>query len=275
MIPRFNAIFAVLVVAMSGCTGSGGVVDPAVESIVQSVSDAPRPERWAFTYQPDSASPFVSCLAGIDEVFGVVDLVGGAMKVEPRRSAPSIIVSGDAILMASDAPNGDGPWHELNLQPADRRAQLLATFGEVLTGYIVTGARTPDLNTTAIAALDIATTVTIGNPPSGVAGEAFQITVDAESYLAVLEANGTTLSETDRDRIPMFTIVVDDLGRVTAIVVDTSPDDPEERTDSDRYIVTANYDVETINIPDEGDRRRTDIASLNYPTPEESCVFGS
>lgn len=256
---------------LAGCGGADDVIDPEVRPIVERIRGAPTPSRWAFTYHPDSASPYLACLNGIDEASGTVDLETGIMFVRPDRDAPPIIVTNSSFMVATGTDPGD-PWNEVRFGPEDDPAPLLPLFGEVLANLVATGIRAPDLNMTALAAIVIATAVEPDTPPAGAIGDTFRITVDPERYLGDLEANGVVAADGEQGRVPSFTVTADVHGRVTSLVVDASPTGAASGS-ADRYLVTATYETAAITVPARRDRRLTGLASLNYPTATTSCTF--
>jgi len=276
--PRTRHVLSLLIAAAligTGCGTSPRVIAADAQPIVDRILAADPLERWTFSYRADTASPYLTCLGGIDEVQGVIDVSDKVLRLEPNRDAPPVTVT-DASVLVPD-PSEPETWHEIAWTPTLDPARLQPIFGEVLAGYIAAGLRAPDLNLTTQAAIDIASSVEATDPPFQLTGDTIRITVDPDRYLQELEANDADISNDERDRVPTFTAVVDALGRVSALVVDTGPT-PSGQSEADhrnRYIVTAHFDnLEPIAPPPAEDRNPATLADISYPTPDASCEFG-
>lgn len=261
----------------AGCGDtSSDVASDAAAPIVDRLTNTPSPQRWDFTYQPDSASPYADCLSGLDAVDGSIDTTNGVLRVIPLRDAPALIVTDTSLLVAqNDQP---GSWLDVPLDPSPDEPLLVGMFGEILTSYIVTGVDEPDLRATVLAAIDTATSVDTTPTPFGLDGEAIEITIDPDLYLDELAAGGVTVTDDERSRIPTITAVIDSLGRVTGLVVDpgATGSDGTDAEHRDRYVVSASYDeLEPLAIPDATDRTVSGLDDVDYPSPDESCTFGS
>lgn len=268
---RMMAIVALLIGLSAGCAAAPNVVDPGAQPIVDRIRASPSPRVWEFTYRTESHSPYGACLTGIDEVSGVIDLESGAMSVEPNREAPQVIVASSSFMVRR---TGAAPsWAEVSWTPSDDPTALRRVFGEVLANFIATGLREPDLAMTALAAIDIATTVELSADPVVDAADTIRITVDSDLYLQELEAVGATIAEDDR--APTLLVSVDELGRVTKIVVDMASAEFDSEGQQDAYTLAATYDnVEAVNLPQAAQRHTTELESIQYPSPGQSCVFG-
>lgn len=275
---RTRHILSLLIVATlvgAGCGASPTVIAADAEPIVNRILAADPIEGWTFTYQPDTASPYLACLGGIDEVQGVIDLGDNLLRLKPNRDAPPVIVTNTAVLVPD--PSEPQRWLEIAWTPTLDPALLSRSFGEVMAGYIATGLRAPDLNMSTQAVIDIASSVEATDPPLQLTGDAIRITVDPDRYLRELEANDADISDDERDQVPTVTAVVDALGRVSALVVDTAPSQPDKADagHGNRSIVTARFDdLGPISAPRGEDREPATFADVSYPSPEASCEFG-
>jgi hypothetical protein len=266
-----------LAAALTSCGGSSSTIaSDQAAPIVNRLASSASPQRWDFTYQPDSASPYRDCLSGLDAVDGSVDTANGALRLAPHRDAPALIVIASSLLVSQNGQPGS--WLDVPLDPSPDETVLVEMFGEILTSYIVTGADEPDLRATILAAIDIATSVETAPTPFGLDGEAIEIAIDPDLYLDELAAGGVIVTHDERDRIPTITAVIDSLGRVTGLVVDpgATGDDTTDAEHRDRYVVSASYDdLEPLAVPDATDRTFSGLDDLDYPSPDESCRFGS
>lgn len=259
----------------AGCNSGPTIITADAQPIVDRIIAADPLERWTFVYQPDSASPYLACLVGIDEVQGSVDVSSSVLWLKPNREAPPVIVTDTSVLV----PDAGAPqtWHEIAWTPDLDLEVLRPIFGEVLAGEIATGLGAPDLNMTTRALIDIASSVETTDPPFQLAGDAIRIAVDRDRYREELEADDAGLSDDERDAVPTFTAVVDPLGRVSALVVDSDSIQPDqgEGGHGNRYIVTATFDdLDPIATPPAEDRKPATLADISYPTPDASCGFG-
>ncbi len=273
-LPVASLLFTAALIS-AACGSSPTVITADAQPIVDRILAADPIERWAFLYQPDTASPYLACLGGVDEVQGVIDVGNKVLSLEPNRDAPPVTVT-DASVLVPD-PREPETWHEISRTPTLDPAQLQPIFGEVLAGYIATGLRAPDLNMITQAAIDIATSVEATDPPFQLAGDTIRISVEPALYLQELEANDADIGEDESDQIPTFTVVVDTLGRVSALVVDADPSQPDqiEADHGNRYIVTARFDdLEPIAPPPAENRDPATLGDISYPTLGASCQFG-
>lgn len=261
----------------AGCGGtSSDVASDGAAPIVDRLTNTPSPQRWDFTYQPDSASPYADCLSGVDAIDGSIDTTNGVLRLNPQRDAPALIVTGTSLLVARS--NQPDSWLEMPLDPSPDEPLLVEMFGEILTSYIVTGVDEPDLAATVLAAIGTATSVDTAPTPFGLDGEAIEITIDPDLYLDELAAGGVAVSDDERSRIPTITAVIDSLGRVTGLVVDAGAtgDDANAAEHRDRYVVSASYDgLEPLAVPGVAARTAGGIDDIDYPEPDESCRFGT
>lgn len=267
----------IFVATFAGCGNtSSDITSDAAVPIVDRLTNTPSSQRWDFTYQPDSASPYADCLSGLDAVDGSVDTTNGVLRLTPQRNAPAVIVTGTSLLVPqNDQP---GSWLDVPLDPSPDETLLVEMFGEILASYIVTGVDEPDLRAAVLAAIDTATSVDTAPTPFGLDGEAIQIKIDPDLYLDELAAGGVTVTDDERSRIPTITAVIDSLDRVTGLVVDpgATGDDTTDAEHRDRYVVSASYDdLEPLAVPDPTDRTVSGLGDLDYPSPDESCTFGS
>ena len=162
-LPVASLLFTAALIS-AACGSSPTVITADAQPIVDRILAADPIERWAFLYQPDTASPYLACLGGVDEVQGVIDVGNKVLSLEPNRDAPPVTVT-DASVLVPD-PREPETWHEISRTPTLDPAQLQPIFGEVLAGYIATGLRAPDLNMITQAAIDIATSVEATDPRS-------------------------------------------------------------------------------------------------------------
>lgn len=252
---------------------SSDPIDPAVRPILERLERTPAPARWSFRYMPISASPYIACLGGIDEVDGAVDTVAGLLLIEPNRDAAPIIVTNSSFMIRSDSQELEN-WDEVQSLDNDVRATLTPKLGEVLAGFVEDGLRLPDPKMTALAAVEIAESVKPAETPSGLTGDSFTVVVDPDQFIAELEAGGLRPSEDDLDLIPTVTVSVDDTGLVTGLVIRTTSTGSEEEGGGG-YVVATNYgDITPLQLPGRLQRRPVDLVDLSYPSPNESCAFG-
>ena len=273
---KWAAMLLLAAVVLGGCGGDVSVTGAGAAPIVDRLTAAPSPQRWDFSYQPDSASPYFDCLSGLDAVSGAIDRTTGVLRLTPVREAPSLIVTDSALMIGHD--NGPDSWFELVLDPGGDELPLVELFGEILASYITTGIEAPDLKMTLVAAIDIAASVEVVPAPAGLDGDAIEITLDPDLYLAQLSAGGIVITDEDRGRIPAITGVIDPQGRVIGLVVDPRAGDDGAPDDEhrDRYVISATYDdLETLSAPPGPSRTVVAVGAVEYPEPEESCSFGS
>jgi hypothetical protein len=269
---------ALLVVVMMNiaCGADPSSTDPEATAIVKRLTGFPSPQRWDFSYQTDSASPYADCLGGLDAVTGQLDLDVGVLSLAPRRAAPSLMVTRTSLLIGNTQHSER--WLEVDLDGDVDQARLVGVFGEVLGGYVVTGVQVPDLKSTVLAAIAIASSVDTAPAPFGLTGDAIEITLDPRLYLDELSEGGVALTNDDRNRVPTITAVVDRQGRVTGIVVDPAPVSSEtaDIEHRGRYVVSATYDdLDSVALPHASSRDIIGIDDVNYPRPIESCALGS
>lgn len=85
--PRTKHVLSLLIAAAligTGCGTSPNVIATDAQPIVDRILTADPLGRWTFTYQPDTASPYLACLGGIDEVQGVIDVSDNVLRLEPN-----------------------------------------------------------------------------------------------------------------------------------------------------------------------------------------------
>ena len=270
------ATLLVVAVTLIGCGADPSATSAEAAPIVERLTNSPSPQRWNFSYESDSASPYADCLSGLDAVSGAIDLEAGLLVLAPRRTAPALIVTRTSLLV--DNTNQSDRWLEVDLDAAVGQTRLVGLFGEVLVGYIETGLLAPDLKTTVLAAIDIAASVEATPAPFGLTGDAIKITLDPDLYLNELGAGGVTVTDEDRNRTPTITAVVDAQGQVTGLLVDPAAEgaDAVDAEHRDRYVISATYDdLEAIAVPSESSRTVVGLDDVDYPRPDESCAFGS
>lgn len=254
-------------ILLTGCGGKE-VVDANARPIVERLEQSTSPTRWTFEYVTLAASPYVACLGGVDEVVGAVDLDTGVLSLQPARAAPPVLVTESSTLVPEPAGLG---WREVALDDIEGE-QLTAVFGEVLAGFIRDGIHRPDMNMTALAAIDIASAVSLTVPPYGLRGDAILIELDQDRYVAELAANAPTPpADVEPEIAPSITVVVDPMGLVTALAVTV-----DGGTHGDGYVMTASYaNAPAIPLPARADRLQSHLDDLNYPAAQESCRLGS
>ena len=172
------------------------------------------------------------------------------LRLEPNRDAPPLIVTDTSVLVPD--PSESQTWHEIAWTPTLDPARLHPIFGEVLA-------------------------VETTDPSFQLAGDTIPIIVEPDRYLGELAANDSDITNDERDQVPTFTAVVDALGRVSALIVDTDPSQPNqsEADHRNRYIVTSHFDeFDPIAAPRAEDREPATLADISYPTPDASCEFG-
>lgn len=257
----------VATVLLAGCAATE-VIDADARPIVERLEQATPPTSWTFEYLTLAASPYVACLGGVDEVAGVVDLDQGVVVLQPARASPAVLVTAFTTLV----PETSGErWHEVALDESGI-AELTSVFGEVLAAFIRDGIHRPDLNSTVLGAIDIASSVSTTAPPFGLRGDAILIELDEDRYVAELAANAQPPPTDARSEItPSITATVDASGLVTGLAVTLAGG-----THGDGYVMTASYgEPPAIFLPEEAERVQSELADLDYPSAQESCRFGS
>lgn len=248
-------------------------IDPAVRPTVDRLEQTPAPKRWSFRYTPISASPYVACLGGVDEVDGAIDTTAGLMVLEPNREAPPIIVTDSSFMIRPDSLELEN-WDEVQLPDGDVRTILTPILGEVLAGFVADGVRLPDPKMTALAAVEIAESVKPSESLPGLTGDSFTVIVNDDQFIAELKAGGLIPTEDDLARIPTITVSLDDVGRVTQLIIRTPETGNEDHSDRG-YVLTTEYgDVTPAQLPSPGQRQLVQLNDLDYPSPNESCAFG-
>ncbi len=266
---RAVALVSSAALLLAAC-GTASPIAPSVRPVVERLDKAVVPPRWSFRYIPNSASPFLACLAGIDEVSGVMDIENGVVFLEPNRDAPPIVVTDTSFMIAANN-SGSRQWTEVPWNAENDRRSLAPLFGDVLTGFIADGIRAPDLNLTALAAVSIAESVEPADTPIGLVGDSFTVTMDSERYRAELEAEGAPVP----DQTPSLTATVNPDGLVIALAIGTAASSPaDDEPHGSGYFVTAAFDeVNPVLVPDAAIRRTTSLSAVLYPGPDESCSF--
>lgn len=271
---RRAGLVVVLVVLGTACGAGQPVVGPAARPIVDRIGAAPEIRQWTFTFKPHSGSPYVGCLSGIDEVEGVVDLDAGAVQVEPSRDAPPVIVTESSLLVATDSGGGQ-LWQEAPLVDGSGGEYLGEMFGRSLAGFIANGVGEPSPNMTVDAVLDVAASIQRATG-SGESGDTLVITVDPDRYRDELVSAGQQSGP--EDPTPRFLVSVDEIGRVTALEVDTESAVPGEEGGGhgDGYVLLASYEPSrSIAVPDPSSRVSGAVEDIRYPPPGTGCVFES
>lgn len=259
-------------VASTACSPSAEIVDPAAAPIVDAISAAPEIERWSFNYRAVSASPYISCLNGIDQVSGVIDLTAGLVLVEPDRAAPPILVTESTLLVANDLESNS--WSEAPRGQEAANPELVEMFGEIAAGYVSTGLRAPDPTMTALAFIGIADRVEVAETRRGLEGQTLALTVNSDQYLEELRTDGGEADVTsDTAPIPTVRITVGGDGRVTALEVRIEGE--ADQVHGDGYVTTFQYPSRGVQPPAAEAVQQVAFASLTYPRPANSCRFQS
>lgn len=257
-------------IAAAACSPPADVVEPAAVPIVDAIATAPEPQRWEFSYRAISASPYISCLNGIDQVSGTVDLTAGLVLVEPDRVAPPILVTESTLFVAGDLESEF--WVETPWSAAPDSPDLVELFGEIAAGYVSTGLRAPDPNMTSLAFIGIADRVELTETRAGLEGQTIEVTVNGDGYLEEL-AKGGDAGVADGRPIPIVRITVDSNGRVNALEVRI--EGQADEVHGDGYVTTFQYPESSLELPEAELVERVEFASLSYPKPASSCRFQS
>ncbi|MBT8241889.1 MAG: hypothetical protein HKN03_01230 [Acidimicrobiales bacterium] len=247
---------------LTGC-GSSPTIDSSVEELVASVVENPGPEVFSIDFVPVNPSPYVACLQGIDEVRAVIDRPGGIIRLQPRRSAPPILVAPDRVLVESQEA---GDWFELPLPTASDRPALEQVFGTSLAGFIMNGVAEPNLNETAAALLSVADEVGTAPTPVGLPGSSFEVIVDSDKYLA--ESGGGSDVP-----IPTATVTATASGEVTGIAIARSATGSAEDEGGPYALVGRPFEELLVQLPDENMVREQTLSEVLYPRPQQSCRF--
>ncbi len=258
-------VFAVAILA-TGCAG-GDPVAPDVRPLVDAIERADSPARYRFNFVPASPSPFVACLAGVDEIEGVLDVGAGAIRLQPRREAPEILVTTTELLVARA---GSESWMSTPWDPAMDGGLLAAIFGETMAGRILVGFRSPDPNAIAMAAIDIADSVVPASTPRGSVGESLEIVVNQREFA---DRTGDLTGDAEDGLPPPLRLIVSATqeGLVTSIFVNAGPDGDS----TTNYAISASYDdIPRLVIPSEELREATALEEVEYPDAQSSCAFG-
>lgn len=262
---------AIAGVVLAACGTGVDPIDADAAPIVDAVAAAPEPQRWSFSYRATSSSPYISCLNGIDQVSGTIDLSTGVVLVEPDRLAPAILVTESTIMVAND-PEAES-WSESAWQTGSDRSQLVEVFGQIAAGYIDTGLRAPDPNMTSLAFIGIADRVEAVETRHDLSGQTISVTLNKDRYLAELAAGGDLADTEGGVPIPTIRITVGSDGRVTALEVRIDGQASEAHEDS--YVTTFQYGESQIDVPRPELVERVPFSSLQYPQPASSCRFQS
>ena len=256
----------VVTVLATACAGDDPV-DPEVRPLVDAIEKAGSPARYRFNFVPASPSPFVACLAGIDEIEGVLDVGAGAIRLQPRRNAPEVLVTTTELLVArADSET----WMSTPWDPAMDRELLEAIFGETMAGRIVVGFRAPDPNAIAVAAIDVADSVLPIATPLTAMGESFEILVNQREF-ADLTADSTGDGASGSAPQLRLTVSATQDGLVTSILVDAGPDGDS----ATNYAISATYeDAPRLVIPPQAQQEPATLEEIEYPDAQSSCAFG-
>ncbi len=269
-LPR-TAHIAVAGVVFIACGADVTPIDPDAAPIVEAIAAAPAPQRWSFNYRATSPSPYISCLTGIDQVSGIIDLSTGVVLVEPDRVAPVILVTDSTIWVANDL--GAESWSEVAWDAESDGSRLVDVFGEIAAGYIDTGLQAPDPNMTSLAFISIAERVEVAESRPGLNGQTISVTVDEDRYLQELAAAGEPASPDGDVAIPAIRITVGTDGRVTALEV--SVDGQTGEAHGGGYVKTFEYADRQVEVPAPELVEQVPFGSLEYPEPATSCRFQS
>ncbi len=272
IIDRAGSLLLVTAIATSGCGAASPNVTPDAAAVIERMDTADPTLRWRFTYRPDSPSPYLACLQGIDEITGDVDVAEGVLWLQPHRNAPAIALTERKIAVPD--PDSPGSWLAVPWPSTDNET-LSNLLGETLAGHAATGLRLPDPNMTVTEILTVASSVeTMGTTtPNG--SNTLSITVDVERF----NNRRSEASDSTADPLEFLTVtaVIDPAGRVTTMIVDASQPVPNEESSphGDRYIITAEYD--DLDPIEAAPRRSTTVstADLRYPDAQSSCEFTS
>ena len=257
----------VLATGLTACAG-GPDVTPDAAAVIQRLEAVEPMRRWTFSYRPDSPSPYLACLQGIDEITGSVDVAEGIVWLQPSRDAPAIAVTEDTIAVPD--PEIPGSWLATPWPTKDDEA-LTDMFGETLAGHIRTGLRLPDPNMTVMEMFTVATSVETADDNRQEGSDTLVIVADIERF------NDAANSDVEPLDALTVTAVVDPTGRVTTMIVDASPIAQSESTSPhrNRYAITANYDGLDPFDAAPTNAVIVDPADLQYPNPQSSCEFRS
>ena len=259
-------------IAASGCGAVSPNVTADAAAVIERMDTADPILQWRFTYRPDSPSPYLACLQGIDEITGDVDVADGVLWLQPHRDAPAIAVTERTIAVPD--PHSPGSWLAAPWPSTDNEA-LSNLLGETLAGHAATGLRLPDPNMTVTEILTVASSVETTGTTTPNGSNTLSITVDVERF----NNRRSEASDSTADPLEFLTVtaVIDPAGRVTTMIVDASQPVPNEESSphGDRYIITAEYD--NLDPIEAAPRRSTTVsaADLRYPDAQSSCEFTS
>ena len=259
-------LIILLSVVAAGCVG-GAAIDPKVQAIIDRLESAGMPPRYQMTYVPISGSPYLACLGGVDIVDMTVDHEVGAVRYQPQRDTPAVVITDEALFI-DDTSTGELQRASLTSTPDP--AALRSVFGDSLAGYVSDGLQTPDLNTLTLASISVAESVTV--EPSSVddAGHELVITLDTAVFDERVSADTDGPVESESDLAPLTVeAIVDSRGLTTRLVISSSAQESEGN-----YALTASYDfVPEVEIPKRSSTPITSIHELSFPRPQDSCVF--
>ena len=250
---------AALVLLVAGCGASADrVISAEARPILERLQSAPIPEAWSFDYVPLSASPYVSCLNGVDQVSGVIDLQTDAIRLQPDRVAPPLLATNTLLLVEES----DGIWGATSISEFENDS-LEELFGQIVAGYLATGTRAPDPNLTVLALAEVAIEITVTDPPRGFEGETIAIRLDPAKYAAEVEAVDST--------VPQVRATIDPTGNVTALIVEA---EANGETHADGYVLR----IEMLTggdlvVPGAEQQNLVAASDVRYPDPTTSCRF--
>ncbi|NNF63102.1 MAG: hypothetical protein HKN07_02480 [Acidimicrobiia bacterium] len=239
-----------------------------MRELIDAIEEADVPDRYAFSFVPDGPSPFVACLAGVDEIDGVVDVTARAVKLNPRRVAPEIIVTEDELFVGDLESE---IWARVGWSPTLDQERLTSIFGETLAERIVVGFRSPDPNATALGAIEVADSVMPANTlERSEASESFVVEIDEEAFAGLPSDGESDDVGPALDQIRLVVTATPE-GLVTSTVV-TAGSDSESYAN---YVIHVTYDdVPGVLVPPFEDQRHTSLSDLQYPDAQSSCAFG-
>ena len=235
-------------------------IDDQAQPVVDALRAAEVPRQYRSTYVPESPSAYLACLQGVEEIEMTVDWDLGVVRLQPRRDAPAVFVTETTIVVDHQAAAVALPWS------ADLDADSLGdVFGTSLGAFIETGIRSPDPNATVEALIDIAVSVQLTQPPSGLVGDAIVITIDANQF-------NTASNRENGAPAPRFIATIDANGLVTGFLVS----DPKADSGPDpvtSYAVVTEYEpAPTLGVP-QAEQALSSIHDVAYPSAETSCRF--
>lgn len=266
-----SRIWTVLVLGLVGSLSWGcstsSHIDPAVRELIDVIERVDVPDRYAFSFVPDSPSPFVACLAGVDEIDGVVDAAARAVQLKPRRAAPEVIVTEDELFVADLESQ---IWAKAEWSPSLDQGLLTSIFGETLAERIVVGVRSPDPNATALGAIEVADSVMPVGASDTRAVESFVVEIDEEALAGLASADVSDDSGPAIEEIRLVVTATPE-GLVTSTAVTTGSVSESYAN----YVIHVSYEnVPGVVLPPSENQRPVSLSDLQYPDAQSSCSFG-